>query len=281
MLVPLVGLSLQYRATDDRVCVGHHPFRRSGVDYVECRRHPEPGGRRCRSCAIVEATFASNLHHAHTRGASELDPSIREHLGQTNLLYLAGFADGSIKVGTTTEHRTGQRLLEQGAWMVRLVVEADNGVAVRELEDRVTLELGIAQAVSIQRKLAGLADRHHDLAGRGDAGLAAELDRRATEVRALVATMDGPDLRPLDRAWANPARQRPAWDRAMRYPHRLDQGAHDVDVVDAIGRIVALRRGSGVAGGDVFLADVGALFGVVLEVGDHGSPEFVVQDSLF
>ncbi len=279
MLVALVGLSLQYRATGVRTCVGHHPFRRPGLDHVDCARRPEPGGRRCRSCAIVEATFAANLHHAHTRETSDLDPSIVEHLGQTNLLYLAGFADGSIKVGTTTEHRTGQRLAEQGAWQANLVAEAGNGIAVRELEDRVTSELGIAQSVSIRRKLAGLTQRHHDATGRVDEALAAELDRTADRVRTLVEDLARPDLRSIDRHWTNPARERSVWRQAIPYPFRLDEGAHDVEVVDAIGRVVALRRGSGAE--DVFLADIGVLFGVVLEIGDHGSPEFVVQDSLF
>jgi hypothetical protein len=204
-----------------------------------------------------------------------LDPSIVEHLQQTNLLYLAGFADGSIKVGTTTERRTDQRLAEQGAWQAALVAEAADGIAVREVEDLVTAELGIVQSVSIRRKLDGLVDRPVD-----DDGLRAELGRLRHEVHELLKRLADPNLRAIDRAWTHPRHDGPVWQHVRHYPYRLDDGVHDVDVVDACGRVVALRRC--VPGADdVFVADLGELYGVVVEPGDHGSRPFVLQDSLF
>ena len=106
-LEPLVGLRLRYRAGVDspRHCLGHVPFRRASGYYVDCANRPEPGGRKCGQCAIVDATFASSLHHAHTRGQAELDPAVVEHLAQPNVLYVAAFRDLSLKVGTSTEVR--------------------------------------------------------------------------------------------------------------------------------------------------------------------------------
>ncbi|MEZ5230653.1 MAG: hypothetical protein R2710_29475 [Acidimicrobiales bacterium] len=66
MLEPLVGMSLHYRPTGRRVCLGHVPFRNAKVDYLDCTRPPLPGSKRCDRCSAAEATFAASLHHAHT-----------------------------------------------------------------------------------------------------------------------------------------------------------------------------------------------------------------------
>ncbi|MGI9642827.1 MAG: DUF2797 domain-containing protein, partial [Acidimicrobiia bacterium] len=154
----LDSLTLNYSAEagSRRWCLGRTPFRNNDPEVVECQNEPEPGGRLCKACAIADATFASNLHHAHNRDRSTIDPEVAEHLRQPNLLYLAAFRDGSVKVGTTTAKRGDKRLVEQGAWTARFVTRADDGYAVRDLEDRVTTELGIAQSVSIGRKLDGM-----------------------------------------------------------------------------------------------------------------------------
>ncbi len=276
-LEPLIGFRLAYRATAARVCVGHRPFRKPGVDYVDCLQRPVPGSKRCRSCIAVEAAFAANLHHAHRRDPSTLDAAVAEHLRQPNLLYLAGFADGSIKVGTTTEIRTQQRLSEQGAWHAQIVAEAADGVAVRELEDRVTDELGIAQSVSMKRKLDGLAQQ------QPESTLTSAIDRMGAAVRRLVDYMDDPALTSANRAWEHPTRRDSAWRSPLRYPFRLSEGAHNLVVRQVCGRAVALSRigSASDASDDVFVADIGELFGVVIEPGTHETPEIAVQDSLF
>ena len=55
------------------------------------------------------------------------------------------------------------------------------------------------------------------------------------------------------------------------------------EVIEACGRVVALRQptGDGSLSSDVFVADIGVLFGVVIELGEHGAPEITLQDSLF
>ena len=273
-LEPLVGFRLAYRATSGRVCVGHRPFRKPGVDYVDCLQQPVPGSKRCRGCISVEAAFAANLHHAHRRDPSTLDAAVAEHLRQPNLLYLAGFADGSIKVGTTTETRTQQRLSEQGAWLAQIVAEAADGVVVRELEDRVTDELGIAQSVSMRRKLDGLVQQ------QPESMLTSAIDRMGDAVRRLVDHMGDPALISTSSTWEHPTRQDSAWQSPVRYPFPLSEGAHNLEVRQACGRAVALSR-VGSTSDDIFVADIGQLFGVVIEPGAHVTPEITVQDSLF
>lgn len=271
-LRPLIGLSLNYRADPDRGrrCLGHVPFRPGSGGYHDCVNPPLAGGRKCDRCAVVDATLASNLHHAHTRGVGELDPDIARSLDRPNMLYVAGFRDGSIKVGTTTESRHPVRLLEQGAWRAVVVGNAPDGYAVRRAEDAVTAELGLSQSVAIGRKLAGL---EHPI---DDAELAARLDAASERVGRLLD--GGGDVAVEPRPWAFPVTDPGRWSGLRTYPLALDRGQHHLDVVDACGRAIVFRRPDLP---DRFVADVGQLFGVALDVGEYTPDELFLQDSLF
>jgi len=272
--VPLVGLCLNYRTSTGatRRCLGHTPFRKADATHVDCAKSPVAGTKLCRSCSASDATFASNLHHAHTLERSTIDPAVAEHLRQPNLLYLAAFRDGSIKVGTTTAKRKHKRLLEQGAWRALLVAEASDGYVVRVLEDRVTEELAIAQSVSISRKLHGMASPIVD------ASLGEMLERHRASVHRLVRYMNDDRLAVHTEEWVVPGVDDAAWVGLHRYPLKLSSGQHDLEVVGACGRMVAVTRPSS---DDTFIADLGQLYGIELDVGDYESDELAVQDSLF
>ncbi|MFV2040323.1 MAG: DUF2797 domain-containing protein, partial [Acidimicrobiales bacterium] len=158
-LATLKGMRLNYRASpsSQRHCLGYTPFRGNHPTYVDCPDTPQAGSRKCAGCSVIDATFAANLHRAHTLDRAEIDPAVAEHLRQPNLLYIAAFRDGSVKVGTTTEKRGHVRLLEQGAWRAVIVARADDGYVVRTVEDTVTAEVGLSQSVSIARKVEGMA----------------------------------------------------------------------------------------------------------------------------
>ncbi|MEL6892568.1 MAG: DUF2797 domain-containing protein, partial [Actinomycetota bacterium] len=223
-LIEAVGLELNYRAdpSDPRHCVGHHSSTRNEGRYVDCHNRPQAGEKTCVSCAVADAEFASDLHHAHTRPADEIHESVRHHLQQTNILYLAAFRDGSIKVGTSTRTRRQTRLLEQGAWRAVEVAEVGDGFAVRRLEDVVTNRLGLPQAVATTRKLRGMVNP------RSDVEVEEVLAGRTAEVHALLA---GPDGRaaadgaiPTSIAWSSPEADDPRWDRPHPYPLAIETG---------------------------------------------------------
>ncbi len=284
LLVPAAGLRLNYRlvGAPSRECVGHVPFRAGANsargDYYDCLRTPQDASRTCERCGIVEATFASNLHHAHTRGTAELDPAVVDHLQQPNRLYLAGFRDGSIKVGTSTLSRTQKRLEEQGAWMARLVAETTNGIAVRSLEDLVTEVWALPQAVNARRKIKGLVDP------LSDDELDARLGAAARDVARLMDRAPDERVRPLavgedpGERWRHPMADHPALRNVLDYPLALTSGNHDLEVITAVGRALLVRRSFG---DDVFAIDPASLFGLVLDMGDYGSDEIAIQDSLF
>ncbi|MFT7474399.1 MAG: hypothetical protein ACI81L_001324 [Verrucomicrobiales bacterium] len=273
-LYPLDHLALRYSAGRDstRWCIGHKPFRDSGVPWTDCDRPPLHHGRTCDRCAASDATFASQLHHAHNKGHSELDSAVRTHLEQPNSLYLAAFRDGSIKVGTSTAARLPTRLEEQGAWAAQVVAAATDGFAVRTLEDRITVELGLSQSVSVRRKLAGL------LQPVSDDHLRAELSRWTVTVHSLMARLDDSRTTPSSTGWVSSISTDPIWARVHPYPLKLHSGNHDVEFIAASGRVTVLGRpGSS----DRFLADLRTLYGIELRIADVEPDELAVQDSLF
>lgn len=273
-LVDLAGFTLNYRVDRDtpRRCLGHKPFRDSSRPWVDCDGRPLHDGRLCDRCAASDATFASQLHHAHAKAPGELDGAVRRHLEQPNKLYLAAFRDGSVKVGTSTAARLPERLLEQGAWTARVVADATDGFAVRALEDRVSAELGLPQSVSIRRKLDGLQQP------RAESTLVAEIELWADRIHHLVARSGEPRLAPASDDWHFSRADDPLFSGLHPYPLKLDSGAHDIELLGASGRAVVLTRPGT---DDRFVADVRVLFGLELPLGAFDPDPLAVQDSLF
>lgn len=268
------GLELSYDAdAGRRRCVGHRPFRDASVPWVDCDNVPLRGGRTCDSCTAVDATFASQLHHAHTRGAGELDPALQAKLNQQNHLYLAAFRDGSIKVGTSTVGRVETRLHEQGAWLASVAVTASDGYAVRYLEDAVSSELGLAQSVSTPRKLAGHAQP------KGSDELDRELGRWTRTLHRFVAELNDSRFTTTTTQWSNASVASPDWENLHPYTMRLDRGPHHVELMALCGKVAVVRRPGG---HDRFVCDLGQIIGLEVELSVNVEPaEITVQDSLF
>ncbi len=270
-LVPPIGLHLNYwiGAEPRRRCVGHI----SQTDgYRDCSSRPEPRSRTCTSCSIADAMFASQLHHAHNEPERVTEQAMLDHFQQPNVLYLAAFRDGSVKIGTSTATRVQKRLLEQGAWRAVLVAETTDGYVVRVAEDLITSNLGIPQSVSASRKLAGLANPLDE----------PELDERleplADRVRQLIGADADSGVVSTLTWWSNPAAQRSVWQQVRSYPLDPRRGAHDLEILDVVGRMVAARRTNT---SDVFAIDLQKLYGIELAIGNHEPDELVIQDSLF
>ena len=208
--------------------------------------------------------FASDLHHAHTKQPSG---ALTEHLKQSNLLYLAVFGDGSVKIGTSTAHRVKTRLTEQGARLARIVARTADGVRVRVLEDVITETLGIAQTVGIERKLSGLVQPRP----------LAELESVVeSHMKQVYEALDGlAEWEPVRESWTNPTQ----WDGVFRYPNDLSSGTHNLLASGAYGRVVRVSRPE--PGADQFVADIKRIFGIRLERGTFQAPPVAAQHSLF
>ncbi len=269
----MVGARLRYRVVADgrTRCLGHTDRSGDGPSHVDCDR-PASEGRQCDRCRTTDNVVAASMHQAHRLGRGAVDGRVAGHLDQPHRLYVAAFRDGSLKVGTTAGASGGSRLVEQGAWSARYVARAADGFAVRDAEDLATETVGVRQAVTVSRKIAGLVHP------RSDEELAATLESTAQQVKNLVAAMGDARLEPIDEPWFNPAVGAPWLARVVRYPTTVDSGAHDLEVIGAVGRVLAVRR----PGFDeVFVVDPAPLFGVEIDLGDHEADEVAVQAALF
>ena len=275
--VPALGFTVRYRVDEPPRwhCPGRVPFRSGSAEYHDCFKKPQGDGRTCVDCAVAEATLAGSLHHAHNRTADELDADVEAHLHQPNLLYLAAFADGSVKIGTSAAGRIPRRLLEQGAWRARLVADAADGVAVRVVEDLVTEKLGVPQSVSSRRKLNGL------ISPMADDRLERHLDQLTADVHRLIEDASPAAITATASPWENPARHTVTGRRLFEYPADLRRGAHQFTVRSMIGRLAIIERDDRAVDEDRFILDLGPLFGLELESGRFDPVELMVQDSLF
>ncbi|MCH1513311.1 MAG: DUF2797 domain-containing protein [Acidimicrobiales bacterium] len=270
---PLVHMELHYRISTEgrRVCLGHTAMTKNGSRYNECRNKLNKG-RKCPKCSAAEAMYAANLHHAHTKDRTEMSLEFRQHMEQPNYLYLARFSDGSIKVGTTTSQRKDRRLEEQGACQAMIVAKTPDGFSVRIIEDRITAELSIPQAVSTKRKITGL------VSPKNTEQATEELSIMTHRVHHLLERADELDCEILQLPWENVGLQTNLWKNVHRYPRHLSTGAHSLKILGALGRVAAFTPDSS---SDVFIADLGELFGIELENGIFPTEDLLVQDSLF
>lgn len=273
-VVPLVGSTWCYRATGERCCPGTRKVEDDGSStLVDCTNRPGKGSK-CERCSTIDTVFAANMHQAHKLGRSYVDNRFAAHLEQPHRLYLAVFADGSLKVGTTAGSAGGVRLAEQGAWLARYVALASDGYRVRELEDAVSERLGIGQAVVSSRKLAGLVNPVPT------ARLSSSIATLASRVHEMIG--DDPSLRDgcevIDIPWSFAGVDTTTWSGLDRYPNRIDVGSHDFVITDVCGRFAVLER---IGWSNRFVVDLGQLGGIVVDVGDHVPDPVEIQASLF
>ena len=270
---PIIDLKLFYRIPPgpNRFCLGHVSMTEGGASYKGCTSRAQKG-RKCLKCASADARYAANLHHAHTKEKEDLPPEFHNHMGQPNYLYLASFGDGSIKVGTTTSQRKDRRLREQGALWAIVVAKTADGFAVRTLEDLVTTELAIQQSVSAKKKINGLLKPINREKAKE------KLNHAAWEVERLLLSNGSVNCDFLGVEWENDAYKPDLWNDVHLYPVDLSTGAHALTVVDVIGRIGAFTPENS---SDVFIADLGSLFGLELEMGMFPTEDLLVQDALF
>ncbi|MGG5752989.1 DUF2797 domain-containing protein [Zafaria sp. Z1313] len=276
------GTRLAFTVGPGRWCLGHT----SVESRTERTHHPCPTGAaaergtQCGPCFGRDQTRL--IHDFHRSG--QAPPGLRDYLMQPHWLYVAGFAHGAAKVGTAAAPGKWRRLAEQGAVVASYVALAADGRTVRVLEDAVTRECGLGQAVRAAGKAAGLASA---AGAEYDAGaLAAAHRERTARVREFLAGVladAGIEAAPFDEDWILPSAAEPvvaAWGagRQHAYPHRLDGGTHGFTVTGVIGQGLQLGL-DGLAA--PFVADASVLKGRRISWTRAASEAPAVQDSLF
>ena len=212
------------------------------------------------------------VHNSHRSGIAP--PGLKLYLEQPHWLYVATFADGTTKVGTAADGRKRLRLTEQGAVTARYVARAADGRVVRILEDLVTAEAGLIQAVRSETKTAALA---RPLA-------AADLDRinagHAAGVRQLLDASGREGFTITEEVWERPAQAGAVLDAVGAVPYPLDPGSgeHSMAIEAMLGAAALVR----VEGADLpFIANLARLKGRRLRTGSYRTRLPALQTALF
>ncbi|MCP2047717.1 UNVERIFIED_ORG: hypothetical protein J3D58_001789 [Paenarthrobacter nicotinovorans] len=274
------GSALGLRVFPGLWCLGHTKVHGPGDrTHVPCGSGSR--AERGKQCGTCFARDDSRLMHDFHRGGS-VPAGLRAYLMQPHWLYVATFANGATKIGTASAPRKWNRLAEQGAVYASYVAHAEDGRAVRVLEDLVTRELGLVQQVRSAAKVAGLVEP------RDAVELAGVNRQHAGRVRSLLDGLAMTGFAVLEEEWDRPALAdtlcavRTGGVR-HRYPSAFDDGGHGLRIRSLSGAI-ALAGLPDASGNEVegsFVADLGALKGRKIEFGPHTTEIPALQDSLF
>ena len=267
----LIGYSLSYQVPtpSERVCVNYGDLLQAEKQN-RCEKIVK-SGKKCDNCIREDNIFASQFHSVHKKDRSSISQKILKRMQKENILYIAGFFDGSTKVGTSASNRIQTRLLEQGAIHAVLMAETPDGITVRLLEDLITEELGIGQAVSIGKKIDGL------LKPLMRDALQKELKIISRKVKDCISTSGITDIKEITSTWDNEYSAETCWDTIQKYPISLSSGNHDLKVKSVVGRVAALSHNSGMT----LAADLNELLGITVESGKIAGDEISVQAQLF
>ncbi len=258
--------------TPDRHCLGFTRVEESG----QPQHFPCPTGEGAQRGFQCGACFAKDqmraMHDFHRSGQAA--PGLRAYLSQQHWLYIATFADGTTKVGTASERNKWSRLAEQGALVARYVARARDGAVVRHLEDAVSTNLPPTQFVRGAAKFAGL------LQPRPPLHLERANEAMAGVVRDYLAGLALDGFEAAEEQW-----QRSSFAEAVAipgrrtaYPQPMSSGPHGVRLGSMLGPTVLgeLDDADG-----MFLADLGALKGRKIRLGDYHTHVPALQESLF
>ena len=270
--VDVMGLRIGVKAAGGgRFCTGRYGF--AGTFRVEPLPCPQqapagPGGQ-CAACQQRDDfRFA---HHAHKGGP--VPAALSAYLDQPHLLYVATFANAASKVGTAAAPRRTSRLDEQGPLHATYLLQASDGRAARVMEDTLSRDAGLAQAVRGAAKLAALTDPDPRQARTA---------HDAAVGRALAA-LTAVGLSPQPEEWAPPAcgagLRSPRQGERLAYPHDLREGEHGFEVESCLGSHALVR----LAPDDDarYVLDLSALKGRRVLIGSYTSPAMPLQGSLF
>ncbi len=271
------GLWLRFRVQSGpdipaRYCLGYSAVQGP----TETQHHPCPTGSAAGRGYQCGPCFARDdfrfMHDFHRSGFAP--PGLKLYLAQPHWLYIATFADGTTKVGTASERSKWSRLTEQGALVARYVARARNGSVVRHLEDAVSGNLPPTQFVRAAAKFAAL------LHPRPPLHLEQTNKAMADVVRGYVAGLPLDGFEPVEEQWLrsefSEAGALPG--RRTAYPQPLTSGAHGMRLDSMVGSCALLAVDDAPT---VFLADLGALKGHRIVLGEYTTDVPVLQESLF
>lgn len=234
-------------------------------------------GTQCAGCRRLDQT--KFMHHFHRTG--EAPAGMRRYLEQPHFLYVASFADGATKVGTTSTQSKWSRLATQGAVSARYIARANDGAAIRVLEDLVTEHCGLRQQIRQKAKIKGLCSWDYD--AQSLQTLNTSEAHRAKDFLSHQRGLESYGITLLDEPWEHPAYSRrviDAWNKRAihQFSGPLQGESVSVQLHGVLGQGLLVDTGPGSA---LMILDAAQLKTHALEMGEADFSQQGGQRSLF
>lgn len=137
--------------SDKKICVGTiNPYTK---EYIPCDREVEQSEAQCNKCKYLFDFYKCVRCHGDTCYAKNND--VLAYCNVPHYVYIACFPNNKIKVGTASEIKKYDRLLEQGAIYSIFIAKTPTGKIARQIE-KIIINLGISGAVNISYKMKNI-----------------------------------------------------------------------------------------------------------------------------
>ncbi|TAP27936.1 DUF2797 domain-containing protein [Arthrobacter sp. S41] len=238
--------SLSMDVGELKFCLGYITMNRDGSrNTLPCPKTKAlRTGTQCDSCRRLD--HSKFMHQFHKTG--EAPEGMRKYLEQPHFLYVASFAHGATKVGTTSTQSKWTRLAQQGAVIARYIARANDGTAIRVLEDLVTVHVALTQQVRQKSKIKGLVSWELDLAQLDEIN-----EQAASKARDFLGAQRGLDTYGVelrDELWEQPAFAHPvieAWNSRTLHAWNsaLPGATADLRIRGVLGQSIMADSGEG------------------------------------
>ena len=136
---------------DQKICIGTiNPYTR---EYISCNNIIEDSSSQCNHCKYTFDFY--KCVRCHGEDCYVKNEDVLKYCNTPHYVYLAYFPNGKIKVGTASEIKKYNRLLEQGAIFSIFIAKTPTGKIARQIEKNI-IDNGITGAVTTTYKMKNM-----------------------------------------------------------------------------------------------------------------------------
>ena len=136
---------------NQKICIG--TLNRFTREYITCDNIIEENQIQCNKCKYLFDFYKCVRCHGGECYVKNED--VLKYCNTTHYVYLAYFPNGKIKVGTASEVKKYNRLLEQGALFSMFIAQTPTGKIARQIEKNI-IDSGISGAVTTSYKMKNI-----------------------------------------------------------------------------------------------------------------------------
>lgn len=146
-----IPFEFEIEKINQKICIGTlNPYTR---EYISCDNFVDESEKQCNKCKYLFDFYKCIRCHGGDCYVKNKD--VLKYCNTNHYVYLACFSNGKIKVGTASEVKKYNRLLEQGALFSIFIAKTPNGKIARQIEKNI-IDSGISGAVTTSYKMKNI-----------------------------------------------------------------------------------------------------------------------------